>query len=218
MTKGRFITFEGGEGTGKSTQALLLADFLRQQDISVVVTREPGGSAGAELIRALLVSGEVNRWTPISEVLLFNAARVDHWEKIIFPALQQGQWVICDRFADSTIVYQGFGHGLDRQFLMNLHKSVLPHALPNRTYVFDLEPEIGIQRALNRHTGENRFENMKLDFHHKMRQGYLEIALNNPERCKLIDATQSVTAIYEEITKDILPLASSYSAPASYWN
>lgn len=203
---GKFITFEGGEGTGKSTQVSLLANFLREQNIPVIVTREPGGSAGAELIRALLVSGEVSRWAPMSEMLLLNAARVDHWEKVIAPALIQGQWVICDRFADSTIAYQGYGHGINLNLLMNIHKAVLPNSLPNRTYIFDLDPAIGIQRALNRHTAENRFEQMDLAFHHKMRQGYLDIAQNNMERCRVVDATQSIEHIYHQLAQDIMIL------------
>lgn len=203
---GKFITFEGGEGTGKSTQVSLLSNFLREQNIPVIVTREPGGSAGAELIRALLVSGEVSRWAPMSEMLLLNAARLDHWEKVIAPALIQGQWVICDRFADSTIAYQGYGHGINLNLLMNIHKAVLPNSLPNRTYIFDLDPAIGIQRALNRHTAENRFEQMDLAFHHKMRQGYLDIAQNNMERCRVVDATQPIEDIYHQLAQDIMIL------------
>lgn len=201
MNRGKFITFEGGEGTGKSTQCQLLADYLRQQGKQVILTREPGGTDGAELIRALLVSGEINRWSGATEALLLNAARVDHWDKVIAPALNQGTWIICDRFADSTIAYQGYGRGLDINFLWNLHNSVLPNVTPDLTFVFDLDPSVGIARALSRHTSEVRFEKMDIDFHNRMRQGYLEIAKNNPQRCHIIDANQGINDIHEDIKK-----------------
>lgn len=199
MTQGTFITFEGGEGTGKSTQCQLLADYLRQHNKQVIITREPGGTDGAELIRALLVSGDINRWSGVTEALLLNAARVDHWEKVIAPALEKGAWVICDRFADSTLAYQGYGHGLDLKFLQSLHQSVLPDVQPDVTFMFDLNPEIGISRALSRHTSEVRFEKMKLDFHSRLRTGYLEIAKNNPKRCHVIDADQEIQVIHQAI-------------------
>lgn len=199
MTAGKFITFEGGEGTGKSTQIQLLAEYLRACGKSVIVTREPGGSPGAELIRALLVNGDVNRWSGVVEALLLNAARVDHWTTVIQPALQRGQWVLCDRFADSTFAYQGYGRGVDLDYLRNLHNSVLSDAIPNRTYVFDLDPKIGIERALSRHTGENRFENMDIAFHERMRQGYLAIAHENPERYRIINANRDILTVFEDI-------------------
>jgi dTMP kinase len=199
LERGRFITFEGGEGTGKSTQCQLLAEDLRRAGQDIVLTREPGGTDGAEMIRALLVSGEITRWSGVTEALLLNAARVDHWEKVIRPALEGGAWVICDRFSDSTIAYQGYGRGLDLDFLGRLHNSVLPEAHPDLTFVFDLDPEIGIARALARHTGEIRFEKMDLDFHTRLRAGYLEIAKNNPERCRLINAQRDIDTIHAEI-------------------
>jgi dTMP kinase len=203
MTKGKFITFEGGEGTGKSTQCQLLAEYLRLKGHSVIITREPGGTDGAELIRALLVSGDVNRWSGITEALLLNAARVDHWEKVIKPALDSGTWVICDRFADSTIAYQGYGRGLDIDFLRNLHESVLPGVWPDLTFIFDLDPEIGISRALSRHTSEIRFEKLDISFHKNMRSGYLEIARSFPERCRIIDASQDIQTVHGQIVQNI---------------
>jgi len=199
MDRGKFITFEGGEGTGKSTQCQLLADYLRLRGKEVIITREPGGTEGAELIRALLVSGDVNRWSGISEALLLNAARVDHWEKVIKPALDSGTWVICDRFADSTIAYQGYGRGLDVNFLRNMHESVLSNVWPDLTFIFDLDPKIGINRALSRHTSEIRFEKLDLSFHDRMRSGYLEIAKASPNRCRIINADLDIPDVHQEI-------------------
>jgi dTMP kinase len=201
---GKLITFEGGEGTGKSTQTVLLADYLNERGHSVVLTREPGGSDGAELIRALLVSGEVTRWSPITEVLLLYAARAEHWQKVIAPALARGDWVICDRFADSTLAYQGYGHGVDRVFINKLYAAVIGTRQPNWTFVFDLDPKIGVQRALKRHTSENRFENMDMTFHERLREGFLKIAQQNPHRCHVVDATQSIYAIHREIARTVL--------------
>jgi len=203
---GYFITFEGGEGTGKSTQTQLLAEYLRLKGEAVVLTREPGGTDGAELIRALLVSGDVNRWDPMTEALLMVAARVDHWKKVIEPALNQGKFVICDRFSDSTIAYQGYGRGVDIDFLKQLHQDILAESTPHRTYVFDLDPRIGLKRALDRHTSEVRFENMDIDFHERMRQGYLDIAQENPQRCHVIRGEQELTVIHQEIVADLIKL------------
>jgi len=202
--KGKFITFEGGEGTGKSTQTVLLADYLNDQGHQVTLTREPGGSDGAELIRALLVSGDTGRWPPISEALLLYAARADHWLKVIAPALERGDWVVCDRFADSTLAYQGYGHGVDRVFLHKLYTAIMGIHQPDWTFVFDLDPEIGVQRALKRHTSENRFEHMDIAFHNRVREGFLKIAHQHPHRCHVIDANQSVYAIHKEIVRIVL--------------
>lgn len=202
---GRFITFEGGEGAGKSTQTQLLADYLRLKGEDVVLTREPGGTDGAEMIRALLVSGDINRWDPLTEALLMISARLDHWNKVISPALQKGKWVICDRFSDSTLAYQGYGRGVNIDFLQKLHQEILPQAIPDRTYIFDIDPKVGIKRALNRHTGEIRFENMDIDFHERMRQGYLEIAKNDPRRYIIIDALDQVSTIHKTIVSDLFP-------------
>lgn len=197
--RGKFITFEGGEGTGKSTQSQLLADYLRQQQKEVIVTREPGGTEGAELIRALLVSGATSRWSPLTEVLLLNAARLDHWQKVIEPALNAGKWVICDRFADSTIAYQGYGYGVKLEFLKELYTELFGTNKPDITFVFDLDSTIGISRSLQRHTSETRYEQMPIEFHQRMRQGYLDIAKENSDRCRLIDASQSKELIHQQI-------------------
>ncbi|MDF3034386.1 MAG: thymidylate kinase [Alphaproteobacteria bacterium] len=180
---GKFITFEGGEG---------------------ILTREPGGSDGAELIRALLVSGDTGRWSPLTEVFLLYAARVEHWLKVIEPALTRGEWVICDRFADSTLAYQGYGHGVDRALINKLYTAVIGTRQPDWTFVFDLDPKIGVQRALKRHTSENRFENMDMAFHHRLREGFLKIGHQHPQRCHIIDAGQSVYAIHKEIVQIVL--------------
>lgn len=199
ITSGKFITFEGGEGTGKSTQTSMLADYLNDQGYEVLLTREPGGSDGAELIRALLVSGDVSRWSPLTEVLLLYAARSDHWNKVILPALEEGKWVICDRFADSTMAYQGYGHGVDRVLISKLYTAVIGTRQPDWTFVFDLDPAIGVERALKRHTSETRFEQLEQDFHNRVREGFMKICGHHPHRCHLIDASQSVYAIHKEI-------------------
>lgn len=198
-----FITFEGGEGTGKSTQAQLLAEYLRLIGYEVVLTREPGGTDGAEMIRSLLVSGDVNRWSPMTESLLMIAARIDHWEKVIQPALNQKKWVICDRFVDSTLAYQGYGRGVNLTFLKNLHADILKKAVPDRTYVFDLDLHVGLKRAISRRTGELRFEKMDLAFHEKMREGYLTIQRENPQRCCLVDASQDIYTVHQFIREDL---------------
>lgn len=208
-----FITFEGGEGTGKSTQALILAELLRKYGIEVVLTREPGGSPGAEIIRNLLVTGSVDRWSNMSEVLLMYAARSDHWQNTIKPTLDNGGWVLCDRFADSTVAYQGYGRGVDRKFLKTLYKNVVGDIEPDITFIFDLDVEEGIKRATTRMEGntvvEGRFEAMDLDFHKRIRAGFLEIAKNN-KRCTLIDASGHPKVIHRKIInilqkKELLP-------------
>lgn len=206
MTYGRFITFEGGEGTGKSTQAVKLVDYLIENHIPVIQTREPGGTEGAELIRALLVSGDEKRWSGWSEVLLMYAARVDHWERVIEPALKNGTWVVCDRFSDSTLAYQGYGRHLSKDSLQKLHAMVLPPACtPDQTFIFDLDPYIGIQRSLARHSAETRFEHMDVTFHQRIRHGYQEIAQQNPHRCVLIDADDSIDAVHQKIVHHLTP-------------
>jgi dTMP kinase len=210
--RGKFITFEGGEGAGKSTQARLLAEHLRQQGHKVLLTREPGGSAGAELIRNLLVTGEDDRWCPETEVLLMYAARADHWKKQILPALHQGQWVLCDRFADSTLAYQGYGRGVSLIFLKELYKHVIGDYYPDRTYIFDLSPDIGLERARQRFrqqegeisVKESRFESLDLEFHQRVYKGFIEIMEQNPERCVRIDANFPADIIQKIIEEDAL--------------
>ncbi len=213
IRKGCFITFEGGEGAGKTTQTQLLVDHLRHQGMEVVQTREPGGTKGAEEIRNLLVTGDVNRWDPLTEALLIMAARVDHWNKVIQPALREGKWVICDRFMDSTLAYQGYGRGVDIAFLENLYKNTLPNSTPNRTYVFNIDPQQGLTRSFNRRNKELRFENMDISFHEKLHGGFLEIAKKEPTRCLVIDATQDIETIKEIIIRDIKCMKSAAQCP-----
>lgn len=189
MSAGMFITFEGGEGAGKSTQARILADRLRAAGREVVVTREPGGSSGAEAIRGLLVSGEVDRWSPISEALLMNAARRDHIEKLIAPALARGAVVICDRFADSTRAYQGVAGGAAPEFIAMLESAVAASCRPDLTLVLDLPVEIGLARAAGRGGLEVRFEAKGAAFHEAIRQAFLDIAAAEPGRCVVVDAS-----------------------------
>ncbi len=202
MTAPRFITLEGGEGAGKSTHVRRLGGAIRAQGLTVTLTREPGGSEGAEQIRALLVGGAVNRWEPMTEALLLYAARRDHVERTIRPALEAGSWVISDRFADSTMAYQGYGQGLGRAWIEALHRVVLGEFAPALTLILDLPVEEGLIRARARGgaAGEDRYERMGPGFHEKLRAGFLEIAAREPGRCVIIDAARPV----EEVAAAIL--------------
>ena len=192
----RFIVFEGGEGAGKSTQVQRLADALRARGEDVVTTREPGGSPGAEAIRSLLVSGEAERWTPETEALLINAARADHLSRTIRPALAKGQWVICDRFADSTMAYQGFGMGLDRAWLEALRTRVVGDTDPGLTLVFDLPVDVGLGRAV----ASQRYEKMGRAFHESLRAAFLEIAKSADGRKRVvIDASNSIDEVARQV-------------------
>lgn len=195
MTRGRFITLEGGEGAGKTTQIRLLADALAAAGAEVALTREPGGSPGAEDIRALLVSGETGRWGPVTEALLHTAARRDHLERTVWPALDAGRWVICDRFFDSTMAYQGYGLGLDRALIETIQRTALGDFRPDLTLILDLPVEVGLARAAARHGAEDRYERMERTFHHRLRDGFLDIARREPERCVVIDAGHPVEAV-----------------------
>jgi len=197
--KGRFITVEGGEGTGKSTQVRMLAECLRSLGIDVAVTREPGGTHAAEVIRTLLVEGDVHRWSPVSEVLLHYAARREHLDRTILPALAAGQWVVCDRFADSTMAYQGCGLGLGREFVAGLHGLVVGDLGPDLTLVLDLPVEEGLARAGARGGGDDRYEQMDMDFHQRVREGFLAIAASEAERCVVVDAGGTPEAVAVEI-------------------
>lgn len=199
----RFITFEGGEGAGKSTQIHLLAEFLRHRGIKVAQTREPGGAPGAEEIRALLVRGEVSRWDPFAETLLLYAARRTHILQTIQPALDAGHWVLCDRFNDSTLAYQGNGHGLERSFLDFLSVASVGTTRPVMTFLLDIDPHLGLQRAGSRGDFENRFEAMDLLFHTRIRDGFLSLAANDPARFNVIDASQSVDVIHQHIVTSV---------------
>ena len=188
MTQGRFITFEGGEGTGKSTQVARLVERLRARDLEVVQTREPGGSAGAEDIRNIALNGDANRWSPMTETLLMFAARSDHLERTIRPALEAGRWVVCDRFADSSRAYQGVGGGTPAEFIESLDAAIVGATQPDLTLIFDLPVNIGLERAFGRGLFETRFESKGLAFHERLRRGFLDIAAAHPERCAVIDA------------------------------
>ena len=188
MTQGRFITFEGGEGTGKSTQVARLVERLRARDREVVQTREPGGSQGAEEIRNLALNGDAGRWSATTETLLMYAARSDHLERTIRPALEAGRWVVCDRFADSSRAYQGAGGGTPAEFIETLDAAIVGDTQPDLTLVFDLPVEIGLERAFGRGLFETRFESKGLEFHERLRRGFLAIAAAHPERCVVIDA------------------------------
>jgi dTMP kinase len=199
MGRGKFISLEGGEGAGKSTQARLLRTALEARGHAVVLTREPGGSPGAEEIRTLLVHGEPERWTPLGETLLFLAARADHVARVIEPALAQGHWVISDRFADSTFVYQGIARGLGVDFVRDLQRNALGNFQPDLTLVLDVHPREGLTRTVARAGGENRFERFDAGFHDSLREGFRAIAREEPERCVLIDAGGTLEKIAAEI-------------------
>jgi dTMP kinase len=188
MARGLFITLEGGEGAGKSTQAARLAKRLRAAGRSAVTTREPGGSTGAEAIRALLVTGEVDRWSATAETLLMYAARFDHVERVVVPALARGDIVICDRFADSTRAYQGAGGGANLALIDALEAETRALCWPDLTLIFDLAPGQGLERASSRPGEETRFEAKGLAFHRRLRDAFLAIARAEPDRCQIIDA------------------------------
>jgi len=191
VSQGRFITFEGGEGAGKSTQLKRLAARLETGGRAVVATREPGGSPGAEDIRALVLRGSADRWSPVTETLLMYAARRDHLERVIRPALARGAWVVCDRFADSTRAYQGAAGGADPALIAALESHILEATRPDLTLIFDLPVAVGLERAHARAGAEMRFESKGEAFHERLREGFLAIARVEPERCAVIDAQGS---------------------------
>lgn len=198
--KGGFITLEGGEGAGKSTQIRRLAAALTAAGLPVITTREPGGSPGAEAIRSLLVEGSVDRWDAITELLLHYAARRDHLAQTILPALQEGTWVICDRFADSTMAYQGYGLSLGRAVVERAHALAVGDTCPDLTVILDLPLDVGLARAQERDgDNANRYERMDSSFHQRIRDGFLDIAKREPERCVVIDATADADAVHAMI-------------------
>ncbi|WP_085904879.1 dTMP kinase [Kiloniella majae] len=203
MSKGYFISLEGGEGAGKSTQIKRLSQRLDKYLYKNTCTREPGGTPGAELIRDLLVRGDASRWTPKTEALLMFAARQEHVEKVIKPTLEKGEWVICDRFADSSVAYQGIGHGLGAKKITDLHDWVLGDFQPDLTLILDLPVSVGLGRTRGHDLGENRFEGMETSFHERMRDGFLSIAKHTPKRCIVIDATQSLDDVESSIWKAV---------------
>jgi len=184
-----FITFEGGDGSGKSTQVNLLKDYLDNLNFETIKTREPGGTPSAEILRDLLTTGEVEKWTPMSEALLMWAARYEHLIQVIEPALNSGKNVICDRFYDSTYAYQGIAHNLGIDEMEKLKKIIIGNIEPDVTFVLDIDPKVGLKRSLDRPNQENRFESYNIDFHNKIRSAFLEIAKKNKNRCVVIDAS-----------------------------
>ncbi|MBK1635288.1 dTMP kinase [Rhodovulum adriaticum] len=195
---GRFISFEGIDGSGKSTQARRLADTLRTEGHQVVLTREPGGSPGAEEIRRLVLEGDPDRWSAETELLLFTAARRDHLEKTIRPALAAGKVVICDRFADSTRVYQGITRGDLRGAVDRLHALMIGQD-PDLTLILDMDPGLGLARAKGRNGTEERFEDFGEGMQARMRAGFLDLAREFPDRCQVVDAQRSTDDIAAEI-------------------
>ena len=195
---GLFLTFEGIDGSGKSTQARLLADHLRAQGREVVLTREPGGSPGAEEIRKLVLEGDPDRWSAETEILLFTAARRDHLERTIRPALAAGKVVICDRFADSTRMYQGLSRGDLRPVVDQLHALMIGRE-PDLTVLIDMDPETGLGRAKGRQGTEERFEDFGLDLQQKMRAGFLELSREYADRFRVIDGNRPLDAVAADV-------------------
>ncbi|MEM9869915.1 MAG: dTMP kinase [Pseudomonadota bacterium] len=196
--KGAFISFEGIDGSGKSTQARLLADQLRADGHDVVLTREPGGSPGAEEIRALVLQGDPDRWSAETELLLFTAARRDHMERLILPAIEAGQIVICDRFADSTRLYQGLSRGDLRATVDQLHDLMIGRE-PDLTILIDMDPDTGLARAKGRQGVEERFEDFGTELQHKMRAGFLALAAEFPQRFRTIDGARSIADVARDV-------------------
>jgi dTMP kinase len=212
VPRGKFITLEGGEGAGKSTQAALLAERLRATGIDVEVTREPGGTSGAEAIRELFVTGAVDRWSATTEALLINAARADHVARRIRPALDDGRWVICDRFIDSTLAYQGAGKGTDQAELRHLHSLATGDLWPDLTLILALPIADGLARAAQRPSGAARFEAHDRKFHQRVAHGFESIAATDPHRCKLIDARGDIDAVAPLLWEQVLPLTLTEAA------
>ena len=201
--QGLLITFEGGEGTGKSTQSKLLYDYLKSKTKDVILTREPGGCTESENIRNLLVKGNINKWDPITESLLHNAARREHIKNIIKPALLKNKIVICDRYIDSTMAYQGIGQGVNSNFLNILSKEITENIVANITFIFDIEPDISLKRAKKRDKNtNNRYENFDLSFHKNIRN-YFKSLINTNKRYILIDASNSIEEIHLKILKSL---------------
>lgn len=207
MNKGLFITFEGGEGSGKSTQIRLLEKALNEAGKEVILTREPGGSPGAEEIRNLLLKGSLDRWDNKTEMLLFSAARRDHLTKKIWPALSENKIVLCDRFADSTMAYQCFGYGFNEKIYQEaqmLYRFIADSFKPDMTFILDIDPLIGLNRSKKRAgNDEQRFEEMAVSFHNNIRTAFLRMATQEPDRFIVIDAHQPIKKIHAEILKHV---------------
>ena len=205
MNRGGFITLEGGEGAGKSAQTRRLAARLAALGFETVATREPGGTPHAEALRALILSGRLRDKGPAAEAIAFSAARIDHIDELIAPALERGAFVICDRFADSTRAYQGAAGSLAPEFLERLERVAVGGSLPDLTLVIDLAPEVGLARAAARRGqgGADRFEAEGLEFHRALREGFLAIAKAEPERCRVIDGAQDEESVGRDIWRAV---------------
>jgi dTMP kinase len=203
VIKPRFISFEGGEGSGKSTQIKLLAKKLAKYG-DVITTREPGGTIEAEIIRNLLVKGKKNKWSGIVETLLLYAARKDHIDKIIDPSLKKNKWVLCDRFKESTLVYQGYAKNVDIDLIKKLDKIITNNLTPGLTFILDIDPIIGLKRSKRKSNNETRYENMSLGFHNKIRKAFRTIAKSNKKKFTLINANQDINLIQEIIWNEVL--------------
>lgn len=209
--KGVFITFEGGDGTGKSTQVKLLLSALSAAGIDALATREPGGTPQAEKIRNLLLQRDSGDFDPLTEALLMFAARREHLVDKIWPSLEKGQWVISDRFADSSRAFQGHGHGLDMNVIEKLYTLVAGEFQPDLTLIFDIDPQEGLKRSARQNAAtsnkteatEDRFERMGVEFHARLRNGFLSIAKANPGRCVVIDAAQPIDAVHRQVLQVI---------------
>lgn len=204
-SKGLFVTFEGGEGSGKTTQVKMLADYLQESGREVVLTREPGGTGEAEKIRNLLVQSDGGNWAAIEECLLLFAARAHHVRTLIIPALLQGKIVICDRFTDSTMAYQGYGLGLDLERIEQINKVVLKNFAPNITFLLDIPADQGLARSKKRlqdeGSSEDKYESFDREFHEKLRRGFLDLARSNPNRMHVINATEGIKPIHNSIIR-----------------
>lgn len=209
--KGIFISFEGGDGTGKSTQVRLLNAALSSAGIDVITTREPGGTPQAERIRNMMLQRDSGHFDPMTEAMMMMAARREHLVDKIWPALEKGQWVVSDRFADSTRAFQGYGLGLDSAVIEKLYTVIAGDFHPDLTLIFDIDPELGLKRSMKQmetttnklEATEDRYERMGLSFHTRLRQGFLETAKKYPERCVVIDATQDIATIHKQVLQVI---------------
>ncbi|TAE33860.1 MAG: dTMP kinase [Alphaproteobacteria bacterium] len=203
--RGVFLSLEGGEGVGKTTQIALLRDRLQHCGVDVCITREPGGTALAEQIRPLLVCAQQESWCRESEMLLFMAARVQHVQRVILPALERGQWVLCDRFHDSSRVYQTYAHQMPMDSYDALHRMMLGGFIPDLTLVLDAPVDIGLARAYERHNHEMRFEALDRSFHQAVRDGFLACAQREPHRMKVVDATCVSELVHQQLWEHVIP-------------
>jgi dTMP kinase len=214
LTRNHFITFEGGEGTGKSTQVRLLAERLSARGEQVTTTREPGGSPQAEHLREIILSGKAKEFGAFAETVLFSAARIDHLRETILPALERGSWVICDRFLDSTRAYQGALGNLDPRILRGLEKVVVGETMPGLTILLDVPPEIGLERARSRagSAAPDRFESEEIEYHRGLRRAFLDLAQAEPQRIVVIDAQAEPDVVAEKVWAEV---AAHYALPAA---